>query len=90
MKEDIVKNLIKLSNIDSTSGDEERVVDYLKKELEFKELEVQRDNLGSVAFIKRSKNKGPSILIAAHMDSPGYLISKIEKTGHLRINPVGG
>ena len=90
MKEDIVKNLITLSNIDSTSGDEERVVDYLKKELDFKELEIQRDNLGSIAFIKRSKKKGPSILIAAHMDSPGYLVSKIEKTGHLRINPVGG
>ncbi|NQX84012.1 MAG: peptidase M28, partial [Mycoplasmataceae bacterium] len=90
MSKDIEIVLKELSNLPSTSGDEELVVDYLKSELKGYGLEVERDNLGSIAFIKRGKGNGPSMMFAAHMDSPGFMVSGIDKQGTIRLTQIGG
>ncbi len=47
------------------------------------------DHLGNL--IARRKGEGPVVAIAAHMDEIGFIVSFIEdKTGFLRIQPLGG
>lgn len=47
------------------------------------------DVMGNVIGVKRGKG-GPRVMIAAHMDEIGFFVSHIDKSGFLRIQPVGG
>ena len=50
---------------------------------------LRTDHLGNL--IARRKGEGPVVAIAAHMDEIGFIVSFIEdKTGFLRIQPLGG
>ncbi len=55
--------------------------------------EVRQDKMGNVAFYKRGEGeegKRPRILLSAHMDEIGLMVTKIEEGGFLRFAPVGG
>ncbi len=49
------------------------------------------DNLGNLIAVKHGTSENPKkIMLCAHMDEIGFLVTFIEKTGYLRIAPVGG
>ena len=50
--------------------------------------EVRVDRLGSVIGWRRGR--GPRVMLCAHIDTIGFLVSHIEDEGFLRISPVGG
>ncbi len=51
--------------------------------------DIHTDNLGNV--IAHKKGTGPVVMVAAHMDEIGFIVSHIdEDTGFLRIHPLGG
>lgn len=51
--------------------------------------EIRVDVLGNV--IAHKAGPGPSVLVAAHVDEIGFMVSHIdEKTGFLRLQPLGG
>ena len=50
--------------------------------------EVTADTLGSL--IVRKKGDGPRVMLAAHMDSIGFIVTHIEKEGFLRVGKLGG
>lgn len=51
--------------------------------------DIRTDNLGNLIAHKRGS--GPVVMIAAHMDEIGFIVSHIdEDTGFLRIHPLGG
>ena len=51
--------------------------------------EIRVDVLGNV--IAHKAGRGPSVLVAAHMDEIGFMVAHIEeKTGFLRLQPLGG
>ena len=53
--------------------------------------EVRQDRLGNVVFYKKGSGENrPRILLAAHMDEIGLMVTKIEEGGFLRFAPVGG
>lgn len=55
--------------------------------------EVRQDRLGNVVFYKRGMGEDgtrPRLLLAAHMDEIGLMVTKIEDDGFLRISAVGG
>jgi tetrahedral aminopeptidase len=53
--------------------------------------EVRQDKLGNVAFLKKGTGENrPRILLAAHMDEIGLMVTKIEEGGYLRFSSVGG
>ncbi|SES79930.1 M42 family metallopeptidase [Anaerobranca gottschalkii] len=48
------------------------------------------DKLGNVIGYKKGSGNGPKIMLAAHMDEIGLMITKIEEGGFLRFTSVGG
>ena len=50
--------------------------------------EVKEDTLGNL--IVHKKGPGAKVLLAAHMDSIGFIVTHIEKEGFLRVGRLGG
>ena len=50
--------------------------------------EVTTDVLGNL--IVHKKGTGPRVMLAAHMDSIGFIVTHIEKEGFLRVGRLGG
>jgi len=89
---DLLKKLCETPGI---SGYEERIQKVIKEELEKVTDEVKVDKLGNVIGMKKAKKmSGKSspkkVMIAAHMDEIGFMVSFIDKEGFLRFVPVGG
>jgi putative aminopeptidase FrvX len=51
--------------------------------------EVYSDNLGSLLFTKRGTSDRPVVLLPAHVDEIGFIISSVNGTGYLTFNPLG-
>lgn len=76
--------------INSASGDEGAVRDFIINEIK-NYCEYKVDNLGSViAFKKGSKKPNKKIMLCAHMDEVGFIITDITDDGYLKFSAVGG
>lgn len=90
MKESI-QLLKEVTQIDGVAGHEKMVSRWLKQQYEPYCDEIVYDNLGSIFAIKKSKIKdAPTIMVAAHMDEVGFLVSQIKDNGSLTLHPIGG
>ncbi len=75
-------NLKTLLNAPGISGREGYVTEILKKAIKKNGLELSFDNLGSIWGTKKSTNpKAKTILIDAHMDEVGFMVTKMIKGG---------
>lgn len=86
-----IKTLEELTQLYGPSGDEGLVKEYLKNK--YKELgyETIEDNLGSIIALKKSKNpNAKKVLVVAHMDEVGFMVSKILSNGAVMVIPLGG
>ncbi len=80
-------NLLKeLCTARGVSGDESEIAAVIARCFESYEL----DNMGNLLCFKEGKNHSKHILVAAHMDEVGFIISGIHKDGLLKFMPVGG
>lgn len=76
--------------LNGTSGREEAVRNYIIEKIKDK-CEYSVDALGSViAFKKGRKAPDKKVLVAAHTDEVGFIITDITDDGYLRFAPVGG
>ena len=86
-----MKELLKeLCLINGISGDENLVREYIiEKVKDFCEYRV--DNLGNLICFKKGK-KVPEkrLMIAAHMDEVGFIVTSIKSDGTLKFGAVGG
>lgn len=84
---DTLKALCELNGV---SGNEKEVRDYIIAEISGK-CEFHVDNLGNViAFKKGRKTPLKKLMISAHMDEVGMIVTFINSDGTLKISPVGG
>jgi endoglucanase len=82
--------LKKLSEVAGVPGREEAVRQLVLQELKTLVDQTRTDILGNVIALKKGRG-GPKVMLAAHLDEIGFLVSHVdEKTGFLRIDPVGG
>lgn len=85
---DLIK---KLSDMRAISGSEYRINTEIAKMFEPYADEVMTDNLGSVIAKKFSKNKNaPTLMIEAHCDEIGLIVTDITDEGFITFAPVGG
>lgn len=82
--------LKELCIINSASGDEGDVRDFIINEIK-NCCEYSIDNLGSVIVFKKGR-KAPDkkLMLCAHMDEVGFIITDITDDGYLKFAPVGG
>ena len=70
------------------SGFEDDIREFIKEKIEAMSLETSEDNLGDL--LVTVGDQGPHVVLIAHMDELGLIVSKIEADGSLRIRKVGG
>ena len=84
--------LEKLSNAFGPSGCEDEVRRLLARALHDKVDELQIDALGNLIAFKKGSGSEPrlKVMVDAHTDEVGLMITRIEKNGLLGFRPVGG
>ncbi|SCG83363.1 peptidase M42 family protein [Proteiniborus sp. DW1] len=80
--------LKKLVNAFGPSGDEQQIAEIIKAEIKDYVDEIRTDRLGNL--IARKKGNGSKVMLAAHMDQIGLLITDIDEKGFLRFTNIGG
>ena len=89
-----MKLLKKLTESFGPSGFEDETRKIVEAELKGLCSKVWTNTMGSVIGLKKGKGKAAEkkkIMVAGHMDEIGFLVSHVdEKTGFVRITPVGG
>jgi putative aminopeptidase FrvX len=87
-----MKNLIqKLTETFSPSGYESAIREVIRAEVEALADEVRVDALGNLIVRKGSKGKnGKRIMLAAHMDEIGLIVTHIDEKGFIRFSNIGG
>lgn len=81
--------LKRLSEAFGPSGYEQEVRTILQEELTAHVNQWQRDALGNLIAVKPAA-AGPKVMIAAHMDEVGLMISHVDEAGLLHFHKVGG
>lgn len=73
-------------------GYEQRIRNLILDEIKAHVDELETDNLGSVYAIKRGKNnpEKKKVMVAAHMDEIGFIVTHIDDQGFLRFHTLGG
>jgi endoglucanase len=83
-----VELLEKLVSVYGPSGDESLISTTIRQEISDYIDEISTDALGNL--IARKKGNGKKIMISAHMDQIGFIITDIDKDGFLRFGNIGG
>jgi len=85
--------LIALSENAGVSGYEDQIAQLIIDNCPDAD-QIRRDKLGNLIMLKKAnvKTEKPpvKVMLAAHMDEIGLMITKIEETGFLRFAPIGG
>ena len=80
-----------LCSISSVSGREEAIREKLKELVAPLCDEVYTDALGNLIAVKKGNDEtAKNIMLCAHMDEIGFLVTFVEENGFIRIAPVGG
>jgi putative aminopeptidase FrvX len=87
-----VKELIKkLTEAYGPSGREEGIRRLIQGEIEGQVDEVRIDALGNLIACKKGRGEAPKkVMLAAHMDEVGLIVSHVDEKGFLRFGAVGG
>jgi len=86
-----VKDLIKkLTEAYGPSGNEGEVRELIRAEVEPLADEIRVDTMGNLIATKHGNGTGKKVMLAAHMDEIGLIISYVDEPGLLRAQPIGG
>jgi endoglucanase len=86
-----VKELIeKLTEAYGPSGREEQIREMIRAEVESFADEIRVDTMGNLIALKKGTGQGKKVMLAAHMDEIGLIISHVDDQGFLRAQPIGG
>lgn len=81
-----LKDLTQLSGV---SGNEYEVRNYIKGKLNEIGCEYHIDKIGNIIAHNKGK-QGKKIMVAAHMDEVGLIVTYIDSNGFVHFNAVGG
>lgn len=90
MKKKQIKFLKKLVETPSATGSEERVAEAVRDRLSDVADWMHTDTMGSVHATLDGRSDGPSLMLSAHMDEVGLMVTYISDDGFLSVASVGG
>lgn len=82
--------LKELCETPSPSGDEVAAASVLRSRLADVSDTVETDLLGSVHATLKGTGTGPTVMLAAHIDEIGFMVTHIDDSGFLYFDAVGG
>jgi endoglucanase len=87
-----VKELIKnLTEIWGPSGREDKVCEFIQAQIKGLADDVRVDVMGNLIAHKAGTVQGaPRLMLSAHMDQIGFIVSYMDEQGFLRFNTIGG
>ncbi|MGT2755027.1 glutamyl aminopeptidase [Streptococcus ovis] len=88
---DLFAQIKEVTELQGVAGFEGPVRDYLRQRITPHVDRVETDGLGGIFGIKDSAaENAPRVLVAAHMDEVGFMISDIKADGTFRVVELGG
>lgn len=82
--------LERLCNADGVSGNEDAVRAVILEEIKPYADDIRIDSMGNVIALKKGKSSSKKVMLAAHIDEVGFIISGITDKGYLKFKTVGG
>lgn len=88
---EIKNTLFDLCSLSGVSGDEKEVSEYCAEYLrKYAEGDVKIDEFNNVTAVFGNKNAEKTILLDAHLDRIGFIVTDIDDNGFLSVDKVGG
>ncbi len=72
------------------SGYEDEIRAAIRQEIAGLVDEVQVDNLGNLIAVRHGTGGGKKVMLAAHMDQIGLMVTYVDAKGYLSFAPIGG
>ena len=72
------------------TGCEGAVAELIKEEIKELPVSLSYDRMGNLVAHLQGPSGAPRVLLSAHMDEVGFMVTEIEKKGFLRFSPLGG
>ncbi|MFL5751770.1 MAG: M42 family metallopeptidase [Bacteroidia bacterium] len=86
-----VKLLKQIAELPGVPGREQKVRELVIREISSHVDSVETDNMGNVITLIKGRSKNAKkIMIAAHMDEIGFIVTHIDEQGFLRFHTLGG
>ena len=82
---DLIQTLV---SAHGPSGDEGHIRTTIAELATPYSSEIATDTIGNLIIHK--PGRGPKLMLCAHMDSIGFIVTHIEKDGFLRVGKLGG
>ena len=79
-----------LTNLSGVSGAEDEVRDYIKETIKGKVDKLDVDTMGNIIAFKKGKKSNLKVMLAAHMDEVGFMVTSIGDMGAVKFKSVGG
>ncbi|WP_122646346.1 glutamyl aminopeptidase [Enterococcus mediterraneensis] len=91
MEERTFQRIKELTELQGTSGFEHDVREYMREKITPLVDEVQQDGLGGLFGIRHHEDAdAPRVMVAAHMDEVGFMLTQITDRGLFKVVPLGG
>lgn len=71
-------------------GQEQRIREIVLREVTPLVDKVRIDNMGNVTAIQKGKSSNKKVMIGAHMDEIGFIVTHIDENGFIRFHTLGG
>lgn len=85
------KLLKKLCTCDGISGDENNIREIILDEIKDYTDDIKIDNLGNILVRKKGKSRAKNkLMLSAHMDEVGLMITDVTNDGYVKFDEVGG
>ena len=87
----MIELLKTLCELNGPAGNEEKVREYIKKYVKPYADEIREDVMGNLIVFKKGKERREKkLMLCAHMDEVGIIITDITDDGYLKFDFVGG
>jgi endoglucanase len=86
----MLNTLKKFTSVFSVSGSEDKLRALIEKEITPFVDNVSTDAMGNLIAFKKGENSEKKLMIAAHMDEIGFVVTYIEDNGIIRVSNIGG
>ncbi len=71
-------------------GFEQKIREVVLKEIKSLADEIKIDNMGNVTAIKKGTSSDKKVMLGAHMDEIGFIVTHIDDNGFVRFHTLGG